>query len=85
MDQIICASLSHTHYWYEVGMLKVPATMLCLDQLVTLQWFLLPPRYSVLEKGKEELACFGASRKRAPKARSFIFFGGSKNSKASLS
>ena len=21
----ICASLSHTHYWYEVGMLKVPA------------------------------------------------------------
>ena len=26
MDQLICASLSHTHYWYEVGMLKVPAT-----------------------------------------------------------
>ena len=25
MDQIICASLSHTHFWYEVGMLKVPA------------------------------------------------------------
>ena len=24
MDQIICASLSHIHYWYEVGMLKVP-------------------------------------------------------------
>ena len=23
MDQIKCASLSHTHYWYEVGMLKV--------------------------------------------------------------
>ena len=23
MDQFICASLSHTHYWYEVGMLKV--------------------------------------------------------------
>ena len=23
MDQLICASLSHTHYWYEVGMLKV--------------------------------------------------------------
>ena len=21
MDQLICASLSHTHYWYEVGML----------------------------------------------------------------
>ena len=25
MDQVIFASLSHTHYWYEVGMLKVPA------------------------------------------------------------
>ena len=24
MDRLICASLSHTHYWYEVGMLKVP-------------------------------------------------------------
>ena len=27
MDQLIFASLSHTHYWYEVGMLKVPADM----------------------------------------------------------
>ena len=27
MDQLICASLSHTHYWHEVGMLKVPARM----------------------------------------------------------
>ena len=25
MDQLICASLSHTHYWHEVRMLKVPA------------------------------------------------------------
>ena len=25
MDQLICASLCHTHYWYERGMLKVPA------------------------------------------------------------
>ena len=25
MDQLMCASLSHTHYWYEVGILKVPA------------------------------------------------------------
>ena len=24
MDQIVFASLSHTHYWYEVGMLEVP-------------------------------------------------------------
>ena len=27
MDQLIFASLSHTHYWYEVAMLKVPACM----------------------------------------------------------
>ena len=27
MDQFIFASLSHTHYWYEVSMLKVPADM----------------------------------------------------------
>ena len=25
MDQLIFASLSHTHYWYGVGTLKVPA------------------------------------------------------------
>ena len=32
MDQLICASLSHTHYWYEVGMLKVPAGYLLPKQ-----------------------------------------------------
>ena len=26
MDQLICASLFHTHYWYKVGILKVLAT-----------------------------------------------------------
>ena len=31
MDQLICASLSHNHYWYEVGMLKVPAMMWPVD------------------------------------------------------
>ena len=25
MDQSICASLSQTHFWYKVGMFKVPA------------------------------------------------------------
>ena len=29
MEQLIFTSLSHTHYWYEVGMLKVPAYTLC--------------------------------------------------------
>ena len=28
MDQLIFASLSHTHYWYEVGMLEVPISVL---------------------------------------------------------
>ena len=27
MDQLICVSLSHTHYWYEVGMLKLPPVL----------------------------------------------------------
>ena len=27
MDQLIFTPLSHTHYWYEVGMLKVPAVV----------------------------------------------------------
>ena len=33
MDQLIFASLSHTHYWYEVGMLKVPAEVSEEDEL----------------------------------------------------
>ena len=31
MDQLICASLSHTHYWHEVGMLEVPVCWLSID------------------------------------------------------
>ena len=34
MDQLIFASLSHTHYWYEVGMLKVPCTLLTVVLIV---------------------------------------------------
>ena len=30
MDELICASLSHTHYRYEVNMLKVRAVLLCM-------------------------------------------------------
>ena len=30
MDQLIFASLSHTHYWYEVGMFKVPTNIYLL-------------------------------------------------------
>ena len=32
MDQLRCASLSHTHYWYEVGMLKI-SVMYCLHTI----------------------------------------------------
>ena len=33
MDQLICASLSHTHYWYEVGVLKVPAVVVIIKSI----------------------------------------------------
>ena len=36
MDQLIFASLSHTHYWYEVGILKVPANNETVDFSPTL-------------------------------------------------
>ena len=35
MDQLIFASLSHTHYWHEVGMLKVPAIIYLTHPAVT--------------------------------------------------
>ena len=31
MNQLIRASLSHTHYWYEVGILKVVPAIYALD------------------------------------------------------
>ena len=33
MDQLIFASLSHTHFWYEVGMLKVLAVCMYVNIL----------------------------------------------------
>ena len=38
MDQLICASLSHTHCWYEVGMLKVPAVQYYNYTAVIVEW-----------------------------------------------
>ena len=32
MDQLICVSFSHTHYWSEVSMLKIPAKYVCKIQ-----------------------------------------------------
>ena len=41
MDQFIFASLSHTHYWYEVGMLKVPGWKVFVESSETIQSALL--------------------------------------------
>ena len=30
MDQLICASLSHTHYWHEVGIAMLKVVTLCV-------------------------------------------------------
>ena len=43
MDQLICASLSHTHYWYGVGMLKVP--YLALNLKICFRIVKLPAYY----------------------------------------
>ena len=40
MDQLIFASLSHTHYWYEVGMLRYRVSYrgrTCTSALITMQ------------------------------------------------
>ena len=42
MDQLIFASLSHTHCWYEVGMLKVPAVTTCWVALLESTMMALP-------------------------------------------
>ena len=48
MDQFKCASLSHTHYWYEVGMLKVCRIMNNDSPLAQLLLLLLIHTFSVL-------------------------------------
>ena len=63
MDQLIFASLSHTHYWYEMGLLKVPvystSTTQCSTIVIILPWYIIKyPRtipqyimsYSVVHK-----------------------------------
>ena len=34
MDQLIFASLSRTHCWYEMGMLKVPAVYIYIETYI---------------------------------------------------
>ena len=61
MDQLIFASLSHTHYWYEVGMLKVPAVCCCADELSTLRLcgFLSGGQYTNLLFQSQQLGLSG--------------------------
>ena len=39
MDKLICASRSHTHYWYEAGMLKVLACCFVYFQVNNGVWY----------------------------------------------
>ena len=53
MDQSKCASLSHTYYWYEVGMLKVPAVQRWVSpRYNTGEPMLLPLRDSIKYHGE---------------------------------
>ena len=46
MDQLIFASLSHNHYWYGVGMLKVPAYRYVLTKMPLVSTCWIPCAYS---------------------------------------
>ena len=63
MDLLICASLSHTHYWYEVSMLEVLAmranNLPFLDQLGRLVRFSIPG-----VEGSDSQALYPRSRRR---------------------
>ena len=58
MNQLICASVSHTHYWHEVGMLKVPAnvyrSVIVSNTLKISKWF------------RDILLCFSWTGNKAP-------------------
>ena len=41
MDRLIFAPLSHTHFWYGVGMLKVPPACFVLTHTFSVLYFLL--------------------------------------------
>ena len=60
MDQLIFASLFHTHYWYEVGMLKVPAH--CPTELYN-------PIRLYNEPGFRHLSSFWQGRRAFPTAK----------------
>ena len=50
MYQLIFASLSHTHYWYEVGMLKVPAISTTSDYVMVTVYEVVSPSIRCFQK-----------------------------------
>ena len=59
MDQLIFASLSHIHYWYEVGMLKVPRYKYRGE---TQHHAVTPNKDKIHDKLGLQLNCYCASR-----------------------
>ena len=53
MDQLIYASLSHTHYWYEVGMLKVFYSHLIIEKIK----IIVVTTYLVRRRGSTHTRC----------------------------
>ena len=49
MDQLICASLSHTHYWYRVGM-YVPGMYVCMYIALACTNWDFPPQKKTKQK-----------------------------------
>ena len=54
MDQLISASLSHTHYWYEVGMLKVPAVHVGETPTVVIPYTCIKRHAGTPDKNKKQ-------------------------------
>ena len=57
MDQLIFAFLSHTHYWYEVGMLKVPAQFYSYSVRILLVFRTCSPSYFVFSPIFQRFVC----------------------------
>ena len=71
MDQLIFASLSHTHYWYKVGMLKVLCKLKTLDEIWSGSPLVLAPgqQYNIEEKPVVMLYTYINYHEGTPKQR----------------
>ena len=75
MEQLICASFSHIQYWYEVGMLKVPAYVdywyICIFLLIKLSHKLMLKVHSWSQgrktsSGRENVRCTLHAKRKQP-------------------